>query len=79
MSSRQYRWQQARIAEGLCAQCGRRRIRHYTTVCDVCALAQRRRKRQRAGLSAWEHSGRGRPPLVADRAVKSRRKSRRAH
>ena len=77
MVSRQYRWQLARIAKGLCAQCGKRRIRHYATVCDPCALVQRRRKRKHAGLSAWERSGRGRPPLITDPSGKVRPRARR--
>ena len=65
-ASRQARWQAARVAEGCCAQCGKRR-RHYPRLCDVCAMAVRRRNRERAGNSPWRPGGPGRPPIIRDR------------
>lgn len=69
--SRQARWQAARVAEGRCAQCGARR-RHYPRLCDPCAMAVRRRNRERAGNSPWRPGGPGRPPIIADPRRRSR-------
>ncbi len=64
--SRQRRWQLARVAEGRCSVCGKPR-RHYATVCDPCALKERRRERAREGTSPWKPGGLGRRPLVPER------------
>ena len=76
--SRQRRWQLARIAEGRCAQCGRRR-QHYRTLCDACAMKAQRRNRMRQGFKPWKRGGMGRPPVIAERSKEhKRRQSRRA-
>ena len=63
--SRQRRWQLARIAEGRCSKCGKP-LRHYPTMCDACALKNRRRMRALHGTSAWKPGGAGRPPIVVE-------------
>jgi len=73
--SRQRRWQLARIAEGRCSLCGKPRC-HYTTMCDECALAKRRRERVRHGLLPWKPGGGGRPPLLVEPTRKPSRKRR---
>jgi hypothetical protein len=67
--SRQRRWQLMRIAEGRCSKCGKP-LRHYPTMCDECALKNRRRMRALHGTSAWKPGGAGRPPIVAERGRK---------
>jgi hypothetical protein len=65
-ASRQHRWQLDRLASGLCSLCGRRPLRHYARSCDPCALAQRRRRQARLGLTPWHPGGPGRPPIWSD-------------
>jgi len=61
--SRQYRWQQKKIAEGRCSRCGAKR-EHYAVFCDICQLDHRLRQQKRCGARAWRSGGRGRPPKV---------------
>jgi hypothetical protein len=67
--SRQRRWQLARVAEGRCSKCGKPR-QHYPTMCDPCAVDNRRRMREKNGCKAWKPGGHGRPPVVAERSRK---------
>jgi hypothetical protein len=62
-TSRQYRWQQKRIAEGRCARCGAKR-KHYAVLCDSCQVDDRVRQQQRSGSRPWHVGKRGRPPKV---------------
>jgi len=62
-TSRQYRWQQKKIAEGNCSRCGARR-NHYAVFCDGCQLNHRLTQQKRSGARAWRMGGRGRPPKV---------------
>jgi len=73
-TSRQHRWQLARIAEGRCAQCGKPR-RYSTWRCERCAMAARRRNRERLGLSPWHPGGPGRPPLHRKAQAETRREA----
>jgi len=63
-TSRQYRWQKKKIAEGRCARCGAKR-NHYTILCDPCQLTNRVRQQERSGTKPWHKGKRGRPPKVA--------------
>jgi hypothetical protein len=62
-TSRQYRWQLKKIAEGKCARCGAKRT-HYSVLCDACHIADRVRQQERSGSSPWQKGKRGRPPIV---------------
>jgi hypothetical protein len=62
-TSRQYRWQQKKIAEGRCARCGAKR-KHYTILCDSCQISNRVRYQQRVGTQPWHKGKRGRPPKI---------------
>ena len=61
--SRQYLWQQKKIAEGRCARCGAKR-EHYTVLCDLCQVDERFRQQARSGSKPWHKGKRGRPPKV---------------
>jgi hypothetical protein len=62
-TSRQYQWQQKKIAEGRCARCGAKR-KHYTILCDSCQISNRVRYQQRVGTQPWHKGKRGRPPKI---------------
>jgi hypothetical protein len=62
-TSRQYRWQQKRIAEGRCARCRAKR-KHYAVLCDSCQVDDRVRQQERSGSRPWHAGKRGRPPKV---------------
>jgi hypothetical protein len=64
MLSKQRRWQLAKIAEGLCCQCGKREI-VGTALCGLCLKAIRLRTRKRQGNKPWRPGGKGRPPIEA--------------
>jgi predicted amidophosphoribosyltransferase len=63
MSSRQYRWQLKKIAEGRCVRCGKKR-KHYRRLCDSCELKHRLYRRKRFDAQPWSSDKRGCPPRV---------------
>ena len=68
MTTRQARWQQKHLAEGLCASCGRRKLRRSKRLCNACLVRQRVQQRTRKGLLAQAVSGNGRTPLCKETA-----------
>lgn len=66
MTTRQSKMYQARIAEGLCAQCGKGVL--VTAIhCQPCREIHNKRMREgyraRNKSGSWKAGGRGRPPL----------------
>lgn len=53
-------------AANLCVGCGGKK-RHYSALCDDCAVKQRVSRRERTGFQPWrEGESRGRRPLVLE-------------
>ena len=59
--SRQLVYQQRRLEEGACRQCGQDRD-DDTVMCDRCLVLNRERMRERTGSQPWRPGGPGRPP-----------------
>lgn len=63
MSKRQIAYQSRRMAKGLCATCGKRKLAPRSKrACAVCLEVQRRVQRARSGSKPWRKGNRGRPP-----------------
>lgn len=73
--SKQRAWQRAKITQGLCACCGRKRTR-YSTLCDACYLSLRAIPRmERAHRTMGEKTTKAKAELtrlLKDRAAKEK-------
>lgn len=66
--SRQRAYQLRRIADGLCAQCGKRPL-FSSYACKKCQVAMRKAKRNAKGCKPWKAGGRGRPPIEEEEEI----------
>jgi len=65
--SRQREWQLARLSDGRCNTCGRKkeRVRKDAANCGKCAARQNARNHARYGTKPWRKGKPGRPPFGA--------------
>lgn len=57
--SRQTRWQERKLAAGLCTLCG---LKSQSRYCVLCREKRRLAARRRYGSAAWHPGGAGREP-----------------
>jgi len=61
--SRQLAYQRRKKAEGRCASCGNRKLKHSDSSCGPCLLRRRKCAREKMGHSAWTPGAAGRKPI----------------